>query len=231
MAASRSRKRWAGMAGRGWDRRTADRLHYAQYGRPTGQADDPPRVGPGDARWKAIADQTKGVCFIATPHSGADLANYIKFLASFLATVAVSDLKANDSRLIELNQWYRNHAFTRFKTEVYCEKKVTGWKGLGVIVVDAQSADPGIPGVVPIPLDEDHLSICKPGSPDSLLYKRIRRFVRECLIIARSGVDRSQAPSVTSTNTDPILQTPARLFGVPNIPDMPFLGARPTSKS
>jgi pimeloyl-ACP methyl ester carboxylesterase len=135
----------------------------------------------GDPRWKAIADQTKGVCFIATPHSGADLANYIKFLATFLATVAVSDLKANDSRLMELNQWYRNHAFTRFKSEVYCEKKVTGWKGLGVIVVDDRSADPGLPGVVPIPLDEDHLSICKPDSRESLLYKRVRRFVAECL--------------------------------------------------
>jgi pimeloyl-ACP methyl ester carboxylesterase len=136
----------------------------------------------GDARWKAISDQTKGVCFIATPHSGTDLADYVKFLASFLTTVAVDDLKANDSRLRELNLWYRNHAFTRFKTDVYCEKKVTGWKGLGMIVVDDRSADPGIPGVIPIPLDEDHLSICKPASRENLLYKRARRFVKECLV-------------------------------------------------
>src|SRR5262249_15856077 len=126
----------------------------------------------GDVRWKAIADHTRGVCFIATPHSGADLANYIKFLASFLGTVAVQHLNANDSRLLDLNQWYRQHAFARFQTEVYCEKQVTGWKGVGVIVVDDRSADPGIPGVVPIPLDEDHLSICKPASKDALLYKR-----------------------------------------------------------
>src|SRR5690606_35743442 len=26
----------------------------------------------GDRRWKAITDQTKGICFIATPHTGAD---------------------------------------------------------------------------------------------------------------------------------------------------------------
>jgi pimeloyl-ACP methyl ester carboxylesterase len=137
----------------------------------------------GDPRWRAITDQTRGVCFIATPHSGADLANYVKFLAKFLATIAVEDLKANDPQLRGLNEWYRNHAFTRFKTEVYCEKKVTGWKGLGVIVVDDRSADPGLPGVSPVPLDEDHLSICKPASRESLLYKRVRRFVKECLII------------------------------------------------
>ncbi|WP_165073204.1 esterase/lipase family protein [Paludisphaera rhizosphaerae] len=139
----------------------------------------------GDVRWKAIADATRGICFISTPHTGADLANYVKFLTRFLATVAVKDLEANDPRLLELNRWYRNHAFTRFKTQAYCEKKVTGWKGLGVIVVDDRSADPGLPGVVPVPLDEDHLSICKPLSRDALLYKRVRRLVKECLINPR----------------------------------------------
>jgi hypothetical protein len=178
----------------------------------------------GDVRWKAIADRTKGVCFIATPHSGADLANYIKFLTTFLATVAVSDLKANDSRLMELNQWYRHHAFTRFKTEVYCERKVTGWKGLGVIVVDERSADPGLPGVVPVPLDEDHLSICKPASRENLLYKRVRRFVKENLISTRSGSDHPYTNSATSTIAGRSTGSPAKQFGVPNIPDLPFLG-------
>jgi hypothetical protein len=143
----------------------------------------------GDSRWKAITNQTRGVCFIATPHSGADLANYVKFLAKFLATIAVEDLKANAPQLRGLNEWYRNHAFSRFKTEVYCEKKVTGWKGLGVIVVDDRSADPGLPGVTPIPLDEDHLSICKPESRATLLYKRVLRFVKECLINPAHEVD------------------------------------------
>jgi pimeloyl-ACP methyl ester carboxylesterase len=141
----------------------------------------------GNARWKAIADQTKGICFIATPHSGSDLANYVKFLARFLATNAVEDLKANDPRLLELNEWYRHHAFTRFTTEVYCETRVTGWNKLGVVVVDRGSADPGIPGVVPIPLEEDHLSICKPVSRESLLYEGVLRLVKECLLTPRAA--------------------------------------------
>jgi hypothetical protein len=32
-----------------------------------------------------------------------------------------------------------------------------------VLVVNETSADPGLPGVVPIPLDETHISICKSG--------------------------------------------------------------------
>jgi triacylglycerol esterase/lipase EstA (alpha/beta hydrolase family) len=131
--------------------------------------------------WEKIAAQTKGVCFIATPHSGSDLANYVKFLTSFLATVAVNDLKSKAPSLRELNNWYRNHAFAKFNHQVYCENKKTGWKNLGVIVVDAESADPGIPKVPLISLDEDHLSICKPASRGELLYKRVRRFVEECL--------------------------------------------------
>jgi hypothetical protein len=135
----------------------------------------------GVPRWEAITAQTRGVCFIATPHTGAELASFMKFLSRFLTTVAAKDLEANDPHLRSLNEWYRNHAYTRFKTEAYCEKKVTGWKGLGVIVVDDRSADPGIPGVSPIPLDDDHLSICRPISRESLLYKRVRRFVGDCL--------------------------------------------------
>jgi triacylglycerol esterase/lipase EstA (alpha/beta hydrolase family) len=135
----------------------------------------------GDTRWEAITNRTKGVCFIATPHTGADLASYMKFLSSLLTTVAVKDLEANAPQLRSLNEWYKNHAYTRFTTEAYCEKRVTGWKGLGVIVVDDRSADPNIPGVSPIPLDEDHLSICRPASRDSLLYKRVRRLVGDCL--------------------------------------------------
>jgi hypothetical protein len=34
-----------------------------------------------------------------------------------------------------------------------------------VIVVDEASSDPGIPGVVPIPLDENHATIASPLQP------------------------------------------------------------------
>jgi hypothetical protein len=142
-------------------------------------------ISEGDPRWEAIAAQTMGICFIATPHSGANLANYVKFLAHFLATVSVDDLKRNEPSLRQLNNWYRNHAFERFKHEVFCEKKLTGWHGLGVIVVDEESANPGIPRVPLIPLDDDHLSICKPASQGAMLYKRVRRLVEECLINPR----------------------------------------------
>src|SRR5262249_35708976 len=105
------------------------------------------------------------------------------------------------------------HAFANYRTEVYCEKKVTGWKGLGVIVVDDRSADPGIPGVVPIPLDEDHLSICKPTSRQSLLYRRVLRFVKECLPLKHSLIP-LQTRSVDVIET-PTTKQPEKQLGDP----------------
>lgn len=136
-------------------------------------------LASGDRRWKAIAQQTRGISFLSTPHIGSDLARWIEFLGKFLLpTVSVEELKAHDPQLRGLNTWYRNHSLdASIRTEAYCEKRKTH----GVLVVDEDSANPGIPGVNPIPMDDDHITICRPASRDSLLYKRVKRFTRECL--------------------------------------------------
>ena len=129
--------------------------------------------------WKAIAKQTKGIVFLSTPHSGSDIASWIKHIGKVLSTsVSVEELQANHSRLRELNLLYRNHEQLRqVGMQVYCEKQTTS----GFLVVDETSADPGIPGVVPIPVDCNHISICRPESKQSFVYRRVKRFVRDCL--------------------------------------------------
>lgn len=47
--------------------------------------------------------------------------------------------------------------------------------------MDETSANPGIRSVTPIPMDEDHLSICRPSSRESLLYRRVREFIKKKL--------------------------------------------------
>ena len=59
--------------------------------------------------------------------------------------------------------------------ECQCENQKTS----GVLVVDQTSADPGIPGVTAIPLDENHISIAKPRSDKSRLYLRVKKFIQE----------------------------------------------------
>jgi hypothetical protein len=133
----------------------------------------------GTLKWKNILRNTEGIVFLSTPHSGADIANWLKYIGGILgATVSVQELQANDSRLRELNQVFRNQEkLCGIPIEVYCEKRKT----LGILVVNETSADPGIPGVIPIPMDFDHISICKPDSKDSLIYRRVKQFIEENL--------------------------------------------------
>lgn len=132
----------------------------------------------GEPRWKAIVEQTRGIIFLSTPHSGSDMASWIKYIGKILqTTISVEELEAHHSRLRELNNLYRNHPHLhRIPMEVYCEKQKT----YGILVVNETSADPGIKGVIPIPMDCNHISICRPEK-DSLLYRRVKRFIQDHL--------------------------------------------------
>ncbi len=146
----------------------------------------------GDPRWQLIARNTKGIVFISTPHSGSDLANWVSYFGPILrTTTSVHELEAHHSRLRELNILYRNHEIlSNIPIQIYCEKKKTK----GLLVVNETSADPGIKGVTPIPLDEDHISICRPRSRNTQIYKRVRRLIHESLI-------NSQASSIPRVNS------------------------------
>jgi hypothetical protein len=135
-------------------------------------------VDSGNSQWKAIVEKTQGIVFISTPHSGSDMANWIKYLGGILKTVSVAELESHDPQLRGLNSWYRNHEqFGQISIKVYCEKKKTS----GILVVNETSADPGIQGIAPIPMYDDHVSICKPSSQQALIYKGVKKFVGQSL--------------------------------------------------
>jgi len=139
-------------------------------------------VDYGVPSWGAIARQTRGIVFLSTPHSGSDISNWLKYLGLVLRlTTSVDELKAHDPRLRELNTWFRNSPLVAdIAIQVYCEKQSVA----GLLVVNETSADPGLKGVIPVPLDENHVSICKPESREKLVYSRIRRFVADIALAA-----------------------------------------------
>src|SRR5262249_38396696 len=115
-----------------------------------------------DRKWTDILKSVKGIVFIATPHTGSMLGNYLQILFLKLAyrpTVTVEELRHSSSQLRDLNDWYRNHAAQHnvvyFETQPICGT---------TLVVDEASANPGLPGVYPIPILANHISICKPPS-------------------------------------------------------------------
>lgn len=144
----------------------------------------------GVDRWEAVARQTRGIAFIATPHSGAHVANFAELArAVYRTNEQVKELTAHDPRLRELHGWFlkyqREHQVI---CRTYCEKREVRPEipllGIrlpkGILVVDETSAEPNIPGERAVPLDEDHISICKPPSREAQIYKGMLRFLKDC---------------------------------------------------
>src|SRR5918992_3267502 len=148
--------------------------------------------------WQAITRQTRFIVFLSTPHSGASLASWIRYIGKLLrTTVSVEELKAHHPQLRQLNIWYRDHvAELGIINFVYCEERKTGGflEMSGFLVVDKTTADPGIPGVTPISLDEDHISICKPASKDAQVYRQVKRMIEETIVNSQSAPMVSDAP-------------------------------------
>ena len=127
-------------------------------------------------KYKSIANKVRGVVFIATPHSGSGLANSAgKFKFLMRPTQVISDL-APSHHLHRLNTWYGNHAAkAKIETLNFSENNQT--RGLTVVPFD--SADSNIPGVVTIPIDSDHIDICKPTDKKALVYSRTLKLLDE----------------------------------------------------
>ena len=142
--------------------------------------------------WQALARHTRGIVFIATPHSGAALATFVGYIGGLLGTtVSVGELTASSAALMELNEWYRENVGFDAEGElpirsiVYYEESRTRWnwfKPVSVIVVNRASADPGIKGVVPIGIARDHRTIHKPPKPSDQVYLGVRRHIQESLL-------------------------------------------------
>lgn len=156
-----------------------------------------------DRNKKAVFEQARAVLFLATPHAGAGLASLMNaFRVLFGATVSIEDLRARSPHLRELENWYRNHANTAgIWTKTYYETRGV----FGLRIVSETSASPGT-GDNPVPLDEDHLSIAKPRSPDAQVCGAARDLLNNHVLAA------PQVPAVTTTNVPPAAPPPQEVI-------------------
>ncbi|MCA9052137.1 MAG: alpha/beta hydrolase, partial [Planctomycetaceae bacterium] len=138
-----------------------------------------------------IGTNTAGVVFFGTPHQGADHAKLVSALSLLTrASVTIEELENNDHRLTELNTWFVNK-FATLKCEalVFQETKPVTVLGKSIgIIVDSISSNPGIPQLAPVPMDEDHISICKFADRDVAPYKRVVQLLK------RAAMRRSAVP-------------------------------------
>lgn len=136
--------------------------------------------------YRHICDFTRGIIFFSTPHTGSSVASLVSYLQFLLrTTVAVRELEAHEPRLRELNLWYRNNAADlNIATRVFYETRETK----GVMVVNATSADPGLPAVTPIPVDSNHFDICCPELRNDLRYVQTLKFLNDRLPVTTDAV-------------------------------------------
>lgn len=134
----------------------------------------------GNADWQSIGESVKGIVFIATPHSGSNVSNFVQYLGRlYSGTVTVTELQKHAPALRDLNLRFRNIVQKQsIKIEVFFETKPVAF---GFAVVDEGSSDPGIFGVIPIPIESDHIAICKPNSKSDLIYAKTLSFIRSAL--------------------------------------------------
>ncbi|MFN9646172.1 MAG: hypothetical protein ACK6BG_13890 [Cyanobacteriota bacterium] len=152
-------------------------------------------------RWQRVGKQCRGVMFLATPHHGSALADLVNVFRIVLPTVSTDDLRDNDAHLMQLSQWYRNHAPSQ-KIQTFSYYETKPYKT--VIIVSESSADPGVSGPLarpPIPVERDHLEICKPRDHNDLVCFGSIELI-EGILRGASSSSAAGEPSVASESAE-----------------------------
>lgn len=142
-----------------------------------------------DNDYKTIAEATRLIVFLSTPHTGASLASALSLVPG--ASSHIQLLSNGTGFLDDLNAHFRTFAGQKadLQTAVYYEKFKTAKT---ILVVDRQSADPGVANTQPVALDKNHINICKPNDAEDVVYLGVKRHIsRMCdaLMAAVPGCD------------------------------------------
>ena len=159
--------------------------------------------------WKCFVENTKAIVFLSTPHAGTQIANAVNLMGKLLRTTAgMTDLQASNEHLRYLSLWYSNNAARlKIETRVFYEKRDLG----GIRIVNEDTANPGISGVMPVAMDDHHLSICKPVDRNQQVYKSARLLVSQYENPKPSP--RTQSDPATNSDLSPTIDgRPARFF-------------------
>ncbi|KAK9878950.1 hypothetical protein WA026_003770 [Henosepilachna vigintioctopunctata] len=134
-----------------------------------------------DSRLHELVENTKGIVFYSTPHLGSNLATFNPASQLVLRlSIEVQDLREGSPFLLELHdKFLKILESVPIKVITFVETKKTVFTALkfNFQLVTPESGNTGSGEYYEIPLD--HLSICKPVSRYSFLYRKVLTLIRD----------------------------------------------------
>lgn len=129
-----------------------------------------------------VINNTRGIIFYSVPHHGSHLAEYsvnVRYL--LFPSLEVKELSKDSPALKTLQDDFLKFAKDKnFQVLSFVETLPTYIGSMIKLhVVPVESADLGIGDLIPV--DVNHLNICKPKKKDAFLYQRTLQFIRETL--------------------------------------------------
>ncbi|XP_052025185.1 protein SERAC1 isoform X1 [Apodemus sylvaticus] len=130
----------------------------------------------------AVINNTRGIIFYSVPHHGSRLAEYsvnIRYL--LFPSLEVKELSKDSPALKMLQDDFLEFAKDKnFQVLNFVETQPTFIGSMIKLhIVPVESADLGIGDLIPV--DVNHLNICKPKTKDAFLYQRTLQFICETL--------------------------------------------------
>jgi len=134
-------------------------------------------------RLRRFSENLRAISFLATPHKGSKWADIFKSVNQVIPfirlTERINELEFDNATLEELSSWYRDNASElNIETQAFYEQNKTN----GILVVEHVSANPDVQGCEPIPVNSNHIEICKPRSKVSTVYRSISGLIRYHLL-------------------------------------------------
>ncbi|POR35533.1 Lipase-like protein [Tolypocladium paradoxum] len=149
--------------------------------------------------YRSIYVSTFGMMFLGTPHTGSDAATWglvlqgmsdaimpKKFFES--ESVLLKTLKKDNETLSNINNHFLD-IYQRFRIHMAHENHKTDIKGTKILVVDANSASPQLPGVTYYGVEATHGQMCKFASASAPGYRALSTDIRQWVLDAPALID------------------------------------------
>ncbi|KAK2015395.1 lipa and NB-ARC domain-containing protein [Colletotrichum eremochloae] len=132
---------------------------------------------------RSIFISTYGIIFLGTPHNGSDMAAWglvLQRMADAIAPrkvfesepILLKTLKKENEMLESINNHFLD-VYQRFQIHMAHENHKTDVKGTKMLIVDAKSASPQLPGVTYYGIEATHSGMCKFDSTSAPGYRNV----------------------------------------------------------